>query len=317
MSKQLSILTGAGINMAIANECLPAQQQHLMDLTYQKVSQNIYNQLPANYQALFQPNSFDYILGGLMTISLAMEKTKQDAQRFNIDPAAFGDLFQTSGLQQATINALNQIEQQLTVTISTLLQTINIYDQGITQISQKYSSVNYYTLNFDGIFDHIIYGAGYKRGHLTTDYWNGNGGFNETISRQFKIHHLHGDLRYKPSKKTNYHTPPYQWPTLVVGDAEVKKGIIASHHALRFYNQRLRDTCNDRTGVQENNLLITGFGFRPEDEHIIANLNKAFNQGIFDNIFIYDVINPLKGSTVPHTWIDAQQQKLSTLLNSI
>ena len=108
MSKQLSILTGAGINMAIANECLPAQQQHLMDLTYQKVSQNIYNQLPANYQALFQPNSFDYILGGLMTISLAMEKTKQDAQRFNIDPAAFGDLFQTSGLQQATINALNR-----------------------------------------------------------------------------------------------------------------------------------------------------------------------------------------------------------------
>ncbi|MDH1607694.1 hypothetical protein N5J23_18220, partial [Comamonas aquatica] len=45
-----SILTGAGINMAIANECLPAQQQHLMDLTYQKVSQNIYNQLPANWR---------------------------------------------------------------------------------------------------------------------------------------------------------------------------------------------------------------------------------------------------------------------------
>ncbi|MDH1607696.1 hypothetical protein N5J23_18230 [Comamonas aquatica] len=84
-----------------------------------------------------------------------------------------------------------------------------------------------------------------------------------------------------------------------------------------IYATAPRDTCNDRTGVQENNLLITGFGFRPEDEHIIANLNKAFNQGIFDNIFIYDVINPLKGSTVPHTWIDAQQQKLSTVLNSI
>lgn len=317
MEKQLTILTGAGINMAIANECLPTQQKYLMNLTYQKISLNIYQQLPNIYRNLFQENSFDYILGGLMTISLAMEKTKLDAQRFGINPTAFGNLFQTSGIQQAIINALNQIEQQLTVTLGTLIHTINIYNQGISQISEKYNSINYCTLNFDGIFDHIIYGQNYSRGNQTTDFWNGNGTINENINRKFKILHMHGDLRYKPSKKTNYHNPPYQWPTLVVGDAEVKKGIIASHQALRFYNKKFRSICESRENYSENNLLIAGFGFREEDEHIIANLNKAFSSNTFDKIFIYDVINPLHQKQIPHQFIDANTHTLSTVLNSI
>lgn len=310
------MLTGAGVNIAIANDCLPAQQQ-LMNLTYQKISQNIYNQLPVNYQSLFQPHSFDYILGGLITISLAMEKTKLDAARFGINPNAFGTLFQTTGLQQAIINALNQIEQQLTITLQHLMSTINIYDQSIQKIAQKYNSFNYFTLNFDGIFDHVIYGENYSRGGITTDFWNANGTLNEAINRQMKVYHLHGDLRYKPSKRTNYHNPPYQWPTLVVGDAEVKKGIIASHHGLRFYNQKLRDICSVNPLFAQNTLLIAGFGFRAEDEHIIAHLNKAFTAGVFNNILIYDVVDHLANTNIPHQWIDAKNNKFVDVMNSL
>ena len=74
-------------------------------------------------QAMFTQESFDYILGGLMTINLVVEKTKQDLIRFRIDQQAFANIFQSS-LQDSIIQALDQIETQLTVSLGQMLEVV-------------------------------------------------------------------------------------------------------------------------------------------------------------------------------------------------
>lgn len=313
--RQLTIVSGAGINHGVSNECPFADE--LINFTYQKVSQSVYHRVSPEIRDMFTQESFDYILGGLMTVNLAIEKTKQDLRRFNMNEEAFANLFRQTDLQNSIIGALDQIENQLTVSLSQMLQVVVHFSPAIDHIQNKYQSVNYFTVNFDGIFDHIIYGARYARGNITTDYWRGNGGLNKDADAQFKIMHLHGDLRYKPFKKTSYNQPPYRWPVLVVGDGEVKKGIIASNEALRFYNQRLRDTFEDRSGFTENNLLIVGFGFRDEDEHIVSKIKSGITAGIFDNIAIYDLEDRLHGCPKPYGWVSPEARGLRDLLLSL
>lgn len=313
--RQLTIISGAGINHGVANECPFANE--LINFTYQKVSQSVYQRVVPEIREMFSQESFDYILGGLMTVNLAIERTKQDLRRFNMNEAAFSSLFRQTELQSSIIAALDQIENQLTVSLSQMLQVVNHFAPAINHIQSSYHSINYFTVNFDGIFDHIIYGEKYARSGSTTDFWTAQGGINKLSDRQFKIMHLHGDLRYKPFKKTNYNNPPYRWPVLVVGDGEVKKGIIASNEALRFYNQRLRDTFEKRGTATQNDLLIVGFGFREEDEHIVSKIKSGIMAGVFDNIAIYDFEDKLAGTHHPYSWTRPDKTGLRDLLLSL
>ncbi len=314
--QQLTILSGAGINHGISAAC--PQARDLIDFTYQKISQSVYERIPSQLQAMFTQESFDYILGGLMTINLVVEKTKQDLIRFRIDQQAFANIFQQSSLQDSIIQALDQIETQLTVSLRQMLEVVRQFDPAIRHLDSRFDSVNYFTLNFDGVFDHIIYGERYVRGAFTTDFWSPWGDLREGIDRKFKIMHLHGDLRYKPFKKTQYNDPPYRWPVLVVGDAEVKKGIIASNTALRFYNQRLREACENRDRIQENVLLVAGFGFREEDQHVVSKIKAAVNNGIFDRMICYDIEDKFADwCPRPYEWRDPRNLGLNDLLHSI
>lgn len=314
--QQLTILSGAGINHGISAAC--PQARDLIDFTYQKISQSVYERIPSQLQAMFTQESFDYILGGLMTINLVVEKTKQDLIRFRIDQQAFANIFQQSSLQDSIIQALDQIETQLTVSLRHMLEVVRQFDPAIRHLDSRFDSVNYFTLNFDGVFDHIIYGERYVRGAFTTDFWSPWGDLREGIDRKFKIMHLHGDLRYKPFKKTQYNDPPYRWPVLVVGDAEVKKGIIASNTALRFYNQRLREACENRHRIQENVLLVAGFGFREEDQHVVSKIKAAVNNGIFDRMICYDIEDKFADwCPRPYEWRDPRNLGLNDLLHSI
>ncbi len=313
--RQLTIISGAGLNHGVARECPFADE--LINFTYQKVSQSVYQRVTPEIRDMFTEESFDYILGGLMTVNLAIERTKQDLNRFNMNEEAFSSLFRQTDLQNSIVAALDQIENQLTVSLGQMLQVVNHFAPAINHLQASYQSVNYFTVNFDGIFDHIIYGERYARGSVTTDFWTGAGSLNKHGSRQFKIMHLHGDLRYKPFKKTQYNNPPYRWPVLVVGDSEAKKGIIASNEALRFYNQRLRDTFEERGTNTQNNLLIVGFGFREEDEHIVSKIKGGTAAGIFDSITIYDFEDKLAGSLQPYRWVRPDQQGLRDLLLSL
>lgn len=313
--RQLTIVSGAGMNHGVANQCPYADE--LINFTYQKVSQSVYQRVTPEIRDMFTQESFDYILGGLMTVNLAIERTKQDLRRFNMNEEAFASLFRQTELQNSIVAALDQIENQLTVSLGQMLQVVNDFAPAINHLQASYQSVNYFTVNFDGIFDHIIYGERYARGGITTDFWTAQGGVNKYIDRQFKIMHLHGDLRYKPFKKTQYNNPPYRWPVLVVGDGEVKKGIIASNEALRYYNQRLRDTFEGRGAATENNLLIVGFGFRDEDEHIVSKIRSGITEGVFDNIAIYDLEDKLAGCPHPYGWVRPDQQGLRDLLLSL
>jgi hypothetical protein len=313
--RQLTIVSGAGINHGVANECPFADE--LINFTYQKVSQSVYQRVAPEIREMFSQESFDYILGGLMTVNLAIERTKQDLRRFNMDEKAFSSLFKQADLQNSIIAALDQIENQLTVFLGQMLKVVNHFNASIDHLKNSYNSVNYFTVNFDGVFDHIIYGERYARGGDATDFWNGQGGINRDINRQFKIMHLHGDLRYKPFKRTKYNNPPYRWPVLVVGDGEVKKGIIASNEALRFYNQRLRDEFESRGDVIQKNLLIVGFGFRDEDDHIVSKIKGGIASGVFDDIVVYDFDDKLSGLSRPYRWVRPDQQGLCDLLLSL
>lgn len=313
--RQLTIVSGAGINHGVASQCPGADQ--LINFTYQKISQSVYQRVTPEIREMFTQESFDYILGRLMTLNLAIERTKQDLRRFNMNEEAFANLFRQSDLQKSIVEALDQIENQLTVSLGQMLQVVNDFAPAINHLQASYQSVNYFTVNFDGIFDHIIYGERYARSGITTDFWTAQGGVNKYINRQFKIMHLHGDLRYKPFKKTQYNNPPYRWPVLVVGDGEVKKGIIASNEALRYYNQRLRDTFEERGAATENNLLIVGFGFREEGDHIVSKIRGGIAAGVFDNIAIYDLEDKLAGATQHYGWVRPDQQGLRDLLLSL
>lgn len=303
------------MNIGIAQTCPTADE--MLSFTYQKISTSVYSRIDPDVKAMFSPESFDYILGGLLTVNLAIEKTKQDLKRFHMDENAFAALFKQSNLQASIAGALDSIEQQLTISLGQMLGVTDAFSGSISRLFEKYDSLNYFTVNFDGIFDHIIYGNGYHRGEKVTDFWRGNGTLNHEINRQAKIFHLHGDLRYKPFKKTRYNDPPYRWPVLVVGDHEVKMGIITSNESLRFYNNCFKATCENRGDVVENNLAIIGFGFREEDEHIVKRLQHAVAEGIFDNIFLFDPEDRLSSIAQGYKWVNPSDQNLIQFLGEI
>ena len=222
--RQLTIVSGAGINHGVANEFPFADQ--LINFTYQKVSQSVYERIAPGIQEMFSEESFDYILGGLMTVNLAIERTKQDLRRFNMNEDAFSSLFRQSDLQNSIIQALDQIENQLTVSLSQMLDVVNHFSPTINELAYRYDSVNYYTVNFDGIFDHIIYGQRYARGQITTDYWARDGALNKHANAKFKIMHLHGDLRYKPFKRTRFNARHIGGQSWWSGMARLKKELL-------------------------------------------------------------------------------------------
>jgi hypothetical protein len=311
--KNLTILSGAGINIGVSQTCPFADQ--MLNFSYQKISTNVYTRISPDIKALFSPESFDYILGGLMTVNLAIEKTKQDLKRFKMNEEAFADLFRQSVLQASIASALDQIENQLTISLSQMLNVVKAFTPVLDHVVATYNAINYFTVNFDGIFDHILYGPNYARGKTVTDFWSGDGSLNKSANQKVKIHHLHGDLRYKPFKKTRYNQPPYRWPVLVVGDQEVKKGLIAGQESLRFYNNRLRTSTESReTGVVENVLAIIGFGFRDEDEHIVSRVKYAITNGVFDRVLLFDIEDRLAPICQGHTWVRPDQENLIAFL---
>ena len=311
--RNLTVLSGAGINIGVSQACPFADE--MLNFSYQKISTNVYTRIAPEIKALFTPESFDYILGGLLTVNLAIEKTKQDLTRFNMNEAAFADLFRQSDLQASIVNALDQIENQLTISLGQMLNVVTAFSPGIDRVVSSYDSINYYTVNFDGIFDHILYGPRYSRRRIVTDFWRADGSLNNQADQKVKIHHLHGDLRYKPFKKTQYNQPPYRWPVLVVGDQEVKKGLIAGQESLRFYNNRLRASTEARdAGVTENVLAIIGFGFRDEDQHIVSRVKHGIANGNFDRVLLFDIEDRLEPFCQGHTWVRPDQENLIAFL---
>lgn len=313
--KQLTIVSGAGTNIGVSQACPFADE--MLNFTYQKISTSVYSRITPEIKNLFSPESFDYILGGLLTVNLAIEKTKQDLRRFQMNEQAFAELFRQSDLQSSIANALDQIESQLTISLGQMLSVVTAFNPAIDLIASRYQSINYFTTNFDGIFDHIIYGPRYSRGKQVTDFWAYDGSLNNQANQQIKIHHLHGDLRYKPFKKTQYNNPPYRWPVLVVGDQEVKKGLIAGQESLRFYNNRFRHATESRDFIQENVLAIIGFGFRDEDEHIVSRIRAGIQGGVFDKVFLFDPEDKLNGICSGHTWVSPRTESLISFLGRL
>lgn len=311
--RHLTVLSGAGINIAVSHACPYAEE--MLNFSYQKISASVYARISPNIKALFSPESFDYILGGLLTVNLAIEKTKQDLKRFNMDEGAFAELFRQSDLQSSIADALDQIESQLTISLGQMLNVVTAFTPALNRVVAEYDGIDYFTVNFDAIFDHILYGPQYARGDFVTDFWRGSGAFVPNVTQKINIHHLHGDIRYKPFKRTQYNKPPYRWPVLVVGDQEVKKGLIAGQESLRFYNNRLRAATEARRAdVQENVLAIVGFGFREEDEHIVSRLRHAIEARVFDRILLFDPENKLAPFCDDHVWVSPANENLIEFL---
>lgn len=234
-----------------------------------------------------------------------------------MDPHAFSALFRQSELQGSIGSALDDIEEKLTISLRQMMSVVNRFDRHIARIFSDYDSINYFTLNFDGLFDHIVYGPRYSRGTDVTDFWAGNGQMNRSAAAKFKILHLHGDLRYKPTKKTQYHTPPYRWPVLVVGDQGVKKGIIAGNEALLFYKQYFNSICGNRGLATENNLAIIGFGFRDEDSHIVSNIQDGLLNNVFDKVSVYSPEDKLLSIYPARRWMTPTNGSLTDFLDGL
>jgi hypothetical protein len=327
--RQLTIVSGAGINIGISKSCPEAN--YLLGLTYDKISKSVYNKIREDIQVLFEPDSFDFILGGLLTVNLAMEKIKGELNRFNMNKVAFDDLFNQSLIQDSIANALQQIEQSLTIPLDEVLKILKKFQRPIEKLADQYDSINYFTLNFDSVFDHMLLGPNYRRGRMCTDYWWGNRSkpeldFKPDLDARIKIFHLHGDLRYKPNKTNKMERKggeEYRWPVIVVGDQQVKRGIIASNAALSFYNNRFKELCQpngeSRKTYKENNLAVIGFGFREEDTHIVNNIRQGITGGVFDNIHSYDMEDKLmlSGICAEHNWAKASETNLITFLDKL
>lgn len=198
-----------------------------------------------------------------------------------------------------------------------MLDVVKKFSPALDDIMDRYDSINYFTVNFDGIFDHVIYGPGYSRIKNVTDFWTGYGQLDKGAQKKVKIFHLHGDLRYKPAKKTKNYDPPYKWPVLVVGDQDVKKGTIASNEALLFYNNRLKSVFENRDQIDENNLAIIGFGFREEDDHIVSKIKHGITSHVFDKVSVFDPEDRLDGVTDSHTWVKPADASLIDFLREL
>jgi hypothetical protein len=313
--RQLTIISGAGMNLGISKACPEANE--LLGFTYQKISQSVYRKVSEDIQKMFSSDSFDYILGGLLTVNLAIEKTKRDLKRFKVNEEAFAELFKQSDIETSIADALKQIEQNLRISLKQMLEVVEMFQPAIEKLVNEYDSINYFTLNFDRIFDHMLLGPQYRRGKYCTDFWDSRGRLTVDATAKIKIFHLHGDLTYKPNKQTRYSENAYRWPVLVVGDQEVKRGIIASNPALLFYNQCLKKVCTSKNGIDENNLAIVGFGFRKEDEHIVKQIKYGVDNKVFDNVHLFDVNNTLDGVCSDHHWAKANEVSIIDFLGNL
>ena len=130
--RQLTLLTGAGVNLGVSQACPFADE--MLNFTYQKISVSVYERIDPQLKALFTPESFDYILGGLLTVNLAIEKTKQDLKRFNMNEQAYADLFRQSNLQTSIIAALEQLETQLTISLGQMLNVVTAFTPVINKV---------------------------------------------------------------------------------------------------------------------------------------------------------------------------------------
>jgi hypothetical protein len=169
----------------------------------------------------------------------------------------------------------------------------------------------------------MLLGPNYRRIGMCTDYW-GKNGIKKNADARIKIFHLHGDLRYKPNKinkRSRQVDKEYQWPVIVVGDQQVKRGIIASNTALSFYNNRFKALCdpkgNNRYTFTENNLAIIGFGFRNKDAHMVNNIREGIKGGVFDKINTYDLEDRLIGLCEGHNWAKADETDLIDFLSGL
>lgn len=314
--RQLTILSGAGINMGLQGVCPEADA--LLQLAYGHVSDTVYARLPQHVQQVFAPHSFDAILGGLITVNLAIENTKIEMRRFGVNEQNFADLFHQSTVQNTIIEALIAIERQLFIPLEQLLAILDRFGPTMDALFQQYDSINYYTVNFDAIFDHIMYGRrnGWRMANIT-DFWGAGGQLNTGAQARGKIFHLHGDLRFKPFKETNYNNPLVKWPVLVVGDQRVKQDTINSHDALRFYNQQFMQFCaGPGAYTTRNDLAIIGFGFRPEDDHIRTPIWNAMMNGTFSRIAVFDRIDHLGNTPFQKEFWNAEQANVLQFLQS-
>lgn len=319
--KTLNILTGAGINQAISNE--RPEIKDLIGFTYQSISRSVHDKLDGKWREMFSPESFDYILGALITMSSVIDKTKEDLVRYQVNQNAFGELFHQSALRDAIESSYKKIEDKLLINSNDLINVIRFYNPSISSIQNNFEKINYFTLNFDGVFDHVIYGEkDYEgkliRGNVVTDSWAGVDFTDYYNGRKFRICHLHGDIRYKPHKVSKAHPAKRLWPVLVVGDLGVKKGLIAGSKPLSTYYKYYKEQFSILN--RDSTLLIAGFGFRDEDQHISSRVKMAIENKIFGRVVVYDAIDRLSSDNRfvgKYEFIDAKAINLSTVLNSM
>ncbi|MDH1901998.1 SIR2 family protein [Comamonas aquatica] len=314
--KTLNILTGAGVNIAVSKQ--NPEIEDLIGFTYQSISKSVYEDLEEKWRNIFNPESFDYILGALITMSSVIDKTKEELNKYGVDLEAFGELFHQSALRAAIEESYKKIEDELLIESNQLVEVIRFYNPSIESLRENFEKINYFTLNFDGVFDHVLYGERFSRGGVVTDSWLDGEFTNRFDDRKFRVCHLHGDIRYKPHKVSGRAPSKRLWPVLVVGDILVKKSLIAGNDALMSYYKYYK---NQFSSINKDaSLLIAGFGFRDEDQHISSKVKTAIKDEFFKEVFIYDAVDHLKDDEDylgKYTFIDAKNTGLSEVLGSL
>lgn len=314
--KTLNVLTGAGVNLAISRE--NPNISDLIGFTYQSISKSVYDDLDVKWRKIFNPESFDYILGALITMSSVIDKTKDELIKYGVNLDEFGELFHQSALRAAIEESYKKIENELLIEANQLVDVIRFYNPSIESIKDNFAKINYFTLNFDGVFDHVLYGERFSRGSVITDSWV-NGEFTSTFdNRQFRICHLHGDIRYKPHKVSTKSPGKTLWPVLVVGDLSVKKSLIVGNEALNSYFSYYRNQFAAKK--PDSTLLVAGFGFREEDQHVSSKVKHAIINNYFDKVVVYDAVDRLKEDKEcygKYVFFDAKEKTLSSVLNEL
>lgn len=132
----LNILTGAGVNLAISKE--NPDIDDLIGFTYQSISKSVYNDLEEKWKSIFNPESFDYILGALITMSGVIDRTKEELEKYDVDLEAFGELFHQSDLRCAIEESYKKIENELLVDSNQLVDVIRFYNPAIASLNQAF-----------------------------------------------------------------------------------------------------------------------------------------------------------------------------------
>jgi len=311
---RLVVLSGAGINMALS-ECGTLLGE-VSSFAYRSLSENVYSLLDDNLRSIFVPDSFDMILGTLMTLDSYFERLKREVGRFLVREDDVSRLLGQSLVRDSILASLNIITEQLTIPKDELIGAVKHYDPVIEGIIARFEKVQYFTTNYDGLFDHILYGSSYGRSADLTDFWRTRR-FDPTISRRVEIVHLHGDLRYRPNKVNRFQRKSTAWPMIVVGDHQMKLEQIASQESLRFFNSHFESSVLKRKDTSEGVLAVIGFGFRAEDKHVVGPLLEALENHTFREVYIYDTTAPAACSAVDCCWVDANQVSLRSFLSML